>query len=414
MCNFHLWVTRLQKTCRHPNKSFKNFSGSSSAQITRILISASIVSLTTDATKSKISSTRNSQRSSTTLSTQREKRNPHTEKWGDLAQQITDSLGADVLDADGNLTNKTYSGAPLVRKYLETRERLGAPQSQYQRTDAIFNHLYTFFSRYYEDGDFIPRRRYSQTERYAIPYNGEEVYLHWANRDQYYVKSGEYFSAYRFKSQGITVTFDLRNVDVEKDNVQGEKRFFIPLSAETNYLPDSAEILIPLEYRPLTDEEKTLYGKQKQQDKINESAETHILERVRRDYKAHAALDLRTDQITVLKKHLDIYTRRNTADFFIHKNLSQFLSRELDVFIKNEVLPLSDFILTNENSDWLETARLVHRIATQIIDFLSQIEEFQKQLWLKKKFVLSTDYCITLDRVPEELYSKIAQNTAQL
>ena len=63
---------------------------------------------------------------------------------------------------------------------------------------------------------------------------------------------------------------------------------------------------------------------------------------------------------------------------------------------------------------WLERARLVHRIATQIIDFLSQIEEFQKCLWLKKKFVLSTDYCLTLDRVPEEFYSEIAQNTAQL
>ena len=58
-------------------------------------------------------------------------------------------------------------------------------------------------------------------------------------------------------------------------------------------------------------------------------------------------------------------------------------------------------------------AKLVHRIATQIIEFLSQIEEFQKRLWLKKKFVLSTDYCITLDLVPEEFYSEIAQNTAQ-
>ena len=67
----------------------------------------------------------------------------------------------------------------------------------------------------------------------------------------------------------------------------------------------------------------------------------------------------------------------------------------------------------DENLGWLETAQLVHRIATQIIDFLSQIEEFQKCLWLKKKFVLSTDYCLTLDRVPEELYSEIIQNTAQ-
>ena len=262
-----------------------------------------------------------------------------------LTQQISQNLGDNVLDADGNLVNEMYSEAPLVRQYLETREQLGAPQSRYQRTDAIFNHLYTFFSRYYLDGDFIPRRRYSQTERYAIPYNGEEVYLHWANRDQYYVKSGEHFAAYRFKSGGITVTFDLRDVDVEKDNVQGEKRFFIPLSAETTYSPETDEISIPFEYRPFTEEEKSLYGRQKQQDKINETTESEILKCVRSDYKAYAALERRIDEITILKKHLDTYTRLNTADFFIHKDLKQFLNRELDAYIKNEVIPLSSFML---------------------------------------------------------------------
>ena len=65
------------------------------------------------------------------------------------------------------------------------------------------------------------------------------------------------------------------------------------------------------------------------------------------------------------------------------------------------------------NNNWFETAKLVHQIATQIIDFLAHIEEFQKHLWLKKKFVLSTDYCLTLDRIPETLYPEIAQNTAQ-
>ena len=346
------------------------------------------------------------------LDTNSETESAHRE-MGDLAQQISEILGDNVLDADGNLVNETYSETRLIQQYLETRERLGTPQSRYQRTDAIFNHLYTFFSRYYEDGDFIPRRRYSQTERYSIPYNGEEVYLHWANRDQYYVKSGDLFSTYRFKSLGITVTFDLRNVDVEKDNVQGTKRFFLPLSAEVIYSPETAKISIPFEYRPLTDEEKALYRKQKKQDEINETAETQILQHVSSDYNAYVALEKRIDQITVLKKHLDIYTRRNTSDFFIHKDLNQFLSHELDIYIKNKVIPLSDFILTSANLEWLETAQLVHHIATQIIDFLSQIEEFQKHLWLKKKFVLSTDYCLTLDRIPEELYPQIAQNTAQ-
>ncbi len=257
-----------------------------------------------------------------------------------LKKQIPDGM----LDADGTLINEAFAQVPIVKQYFGAKEKLGSPQSRDQREDAVYNYLYTFFSRYYESGDFIPRRRYSQTERYAIPYNGEEVYLHWANRDQYYVKSGEHFFTYRFKSRGITVTFDLRNVDVEKDNVQGTKRFFIPLSAKTIYSPEIAEISIPFECRLLTEEEKLRYGRQKQQDTINKTAETQILKRVSSDYKAHAALDQRIEQITVLKKHLDIYTRRNTADFFIHKDLKQFLNRELDVYIKNEVIPLSDFI----------------------------------------------------------------------
>ena len=169
-----------------------------------------------------------------------------------LRKQIPEGM----LDADDNPINEAFAEVPLVKKYLEGKEKRGDSQTQDQRADAVFNHLYTFFSRYYENGDFIPRRRYSQTERYAVPYNGEEVYLHWANRDQYYVKSDEHFSAYRFKSQGITVIFDLRDVDVEKDNVQGAKRFFIPLPAETIYKPKDDEVRIPFEYRPLTDAEK--------------------------------------------------------------------------------------------------------------------------------------------------------------
>ena len=267
-----------------------------------------------------------------------------------LSQQIRQNFGDGVLDADGNLINQTYKETPLVQKYFEVKEQVGSPQTHDQREDVVYNHLYIFFSRYYDNGDFIPRRRYSQTERYAVPYNGEEVYLHWANQDQYYVKSGEHFSAYRFKSQNITVIFDLRNVDVEKDNVQGAKRFFIPISDETTYSPETDEICIPFEYRPLADEEKKIYSGQKQQDKIIDATEPEIMARLTDHYNVLSDLSQQTDGVTVLKKHLQTYTRRNTADFFIHKDLKQFLNRELDVYIKNEVIPISDLILTNVNS----------------------------------------------------------------
>ena len=269
------------------------------------------------------------------------------EELDELAKRIKEAFGDDVLDADGKLIDETIRTRPLVNEYLETKDKLGTPQTKKQRADAIFNHLYTFFSRYYVDGDFIPHRRYSQTERYAVPYNGQEIYLHWANRDQYYVKSGEHFSAYRFNSQGIIVTFDLRDVDVEKDNVQGEKRFFIPLSAETTYSPETDEISIPFEYRPLTDGEKQNYGTQKQQDKIIDAAEEEIITHLGEYYNIQSELTYEIDGISRLKKHLRTYTRSNTADFFIHKNLEHFLHRELDVYIKNEVIPLSSLYLTN-------------------------------------------------------------------
>ena len=264
------------------------------------------------------------------------------EELKELEKRVKEAFGDDVLDADGKLIDVTIKTRPLVNQYLEAQERYGSPQSRDQREDTVYNHLYTFFSRYYDNGDFIPRRRYSQTERYAIPYNGEEVYLHWANRDQYYVKSGEHFSTYKFKSNGITVTLKLRNIDIEKDNIQGERRFFMPLSAETRYSPETDEICIPFEYRPLTTEELSLYGNRDQQDKIINAAEQEILSCLTNHYNALSVLGHQIDGETALKKHLRNYTRRNTADFFIHKDLEQFFNRELDVYIKNEVIPLSE------------------------------------------------------------------------
>lgn len=67
----------------------------------------------------------------------------------------------------------------------------------------VYNHLYRFFERYYDEGDFISRRYYARENAgkaapFAIPYNGEEVKLHWANADQYYIKTADYFTNFTF------------------------------------------------------------------------------------------------------------------------------------------------------------------------------------------------------------------------
>ena len=134
---------------------------------------------------------------------------------------------------------------------------------------AIFNHLYTFFSRYYDNGDFLSKRRHTRKDKYAVPYNCEEVYLHWANSDQYYVKTSEYFRDYQFKApNGICVHFKLRAANVEKDTFRGDKRFFMPVPREATFDVKAREIVVPFEHRPLTDAEQTRYGQRNQQDNI--------------------------------------------------------------------------------------------------------------------------------------------------
>ena len=144
-------------------------------------------------------------------------------------QKVLETLGHEAIDAEGNLAEK-YATTPLGKAYLEARERAAHAQSSDALEAAVYNHLYTFFSRYYQDGDFISKRRYSKKERYAIPYNGEEVYLYWANHDQYYVKTAEHFTDYTWKApNGVTVHFKLQAADVEVNNVKGAKRFFLPV-----------------------------------------------------------------------------------------------------------------------------------------------------------------------------------------
>lgn len=82
--------------------------------------------------------------------------------------------------------------APMKQKYMTLQKSLaeGADLSALE-TD-VYSALYSFFNRYYEDGDFISKRRYKEGV-YAIPYEGEEVKLYWANQDQYYIKTSENF-----------------------------------------------------------------------------------------------------------------------------------------------------------------------------------------------------------------------------
>jgi adenine-specific DNA-methyltransferase len=405
------------------------------------------------------------------------------------ARQVSEFIDNDLL----NIVEEAFGHVDEARKNvlkagieeaITTARKFGAPDPE--ETDAvkearlhyeaiadsasaeaeIYDHLYRFFERYYDEGDFISRRYYArETEGraapFAVPYNGEEVKLHWANADQYYIKTAEYFTNFTFDlskaartqmeknrketSGGKDSLFDLSDKDIlhdlkvhfrivaasegEHDNVKASdttKRFFLIHKERPVELNDKDELTVNFEYRP--DPEKSGQEGAHREKRNAETVEAILnatdemlkggaiprLEKYVQLLKTPSPTD--TDKKRpLLAKYVNQYTARNTMDYFIHKDLGGFLHRELDFYIKNEVMRLDDI----ENADvpavesYLAKIRVLRQIAGKLIDFLAQLENFQKKLWLKKKFVVETNYCVTLDRVPEELYPEIAANEAQ-
>lgn len=404
-----------------------------------------------------------------------------TESELDAAKRkLIDAMGEDVFNPDGTI--KEDAAKYLAGKaYTEAVAKAGSQVASLSDEGQVYDHLFRFFERYYDNGDFVSRRYYTRetdgrAAPFAIPYNGEEVKLHWANADQYYIKTAEYFNNYTFDltqaaeframndleragsgvpDTPVKVHFKIVEAsEGEHGNVKAkddDKRFFIIHRDEPIAFNENGELVVHFEYR--ADPEKGSKQEGSWRDFRNGEAVEVILKALN-----HRLTQMDTDEQggeessaaessdetirvhpcapvvktylqlfqspaptekdkkrPLLAKYLNQYTARNTMDYFIHKNLGGFLRRELDFYIKNEVMRLDDLDQADAPAveSYLSKLKVLRKIAHKLIDFLAQLEDFQKKLWLKKKFVVETNYCITLDRVPEELYAEIAANEAQ-
>ena len=363
-------------------------------------------------------------------------------------------------------------GAPdpeVAPKVLQARARYDQIRLSGGEDAEIYDHLFRFFSRYYDEGDFMSLRRYGKgaaggAETYSIPYDGSEVVMHWANKDQYYIKTSESFSNFSFNPRqalnkdasgvnrqlfesavtalSLKVHFRIveaadsphNNVKVSEKN----ERFFL-LSENNPIVWEKSDLVVRLHYQ--VDPEKT-GQKGKWQEKKNEQIVNKILvaladiqgdnKVLAEEYKSVLAREVpkgKDKKHALLGRYLAQYTASNTMDYFIHKALGAFLHRELDFYLKNEVLKLDDFIGSEDvdvmigdatgaklkaMKSALEKAQAIRLLASRLIDFLAQLEDFQKKLWLKKKFVVETNYCLTLDRIKETFYPVIAHNERQI
>jgi adenine-specific DNA-methyltransferase len=358
-------------------------------------------------------------------------------------KETAEKLGQDPFTPTGELKEE-FKNSELGKKYENLKAQKEEAETIDEIKDSVFNDLYNFFSRYYEEGDFIPQHRYSiKGHKYAIPYNGEEVKLYWANADQYYIKTGLLFRDYTFKADHYKIIF--RTVSAKEElgsNKATKQRFFI-LEDENPIEERDSEIIVRFQYRELFEGEDIIKmyqqkfkdkntnvedeseeensnnkGKKIKQENLNVILRDQIIEKIQNNtiklllqkkYKE----DSKGNPVSVLAYHLNRFTAKNTRDYFIHKNLKKFLSEQLDYFIKSEVLDIETIEKERFLDKHITRAKVVREIGETIIDFLSQIENFQKRLWEKKKFVIKTEYVITTDKIPEEFYDEIWKNEKQ-
>ncbi|MEM4065502.1 MAG: site-specific DNA-methyltransferase [Candidatus Micrarchaeaceae archaeon] len=257
------------------------------------------------------------------------------------------------------------------------------------RQDQIYDNIYAFFSKYFKDGDFILN---------------DDPDL---NHNRYYIKTDMFFKDYTFNLGAYTVMF---NIVSDKDKIilteNNKERFFVLADNDPIIITDKT-ITVNLQYRSLTNDDITYYNIE---GKTNRSIQNNINKTICNNILNNSNINLKLDEIlSQINKFINATIRYK--DYFIYKDIKNFLLKQLDCFIKSKILNID---IENDLNIQIKTAKAIKEIGTEIINFISQIEEFQINQWEKKKFVISTEYVISIDKIPEELYDEILKNTNQL
>ncbi len=274
----------------------------------------------------------------------------------------------------------------------------------------IYNALYTFFARYYDDGDFMPRaRRGRGAGAYCVPYDGSDTFFHWATKGSHYVKSGERFTGYAYRqSDGARVRLTVAAADVERDNAKGAQRYYVPAGVaapgDDPAGASGAEWRIAFDHRPLSEDEARRHGAARRgaakpgglgdapEAAPAQSEGRDVQERLLNAWLAEAALPRALDR-AALERHARRYVRGRSADFFVHPQLGAFLRGELDHYLKSEFLNLWDLPAAALGRERGKLA-LCRDIGHAIVDVLAALEDVQARLFEKRKFVLEASYLV--------------------
>ena len=260
----------------------------------------------------------------------------------------------------------------------------------------IYEHIYTFFSRYLNDtGTPFYSKVKSYNSTYAPVYKDDDVSLFWKTQDLYYIKSEKLFEDMSFD---INTTRYIFNTDELKRQTANEKikyRFMIDIT----------------ECKQIKDKESSFHDTitiKVMSNKSDDSLFSNLIDLDKKEglktfEKEYKKINNYYDESELLEAFRK-YKKQSEIDYFIHKNAKIFLEEQLDLYMYNA---LGRDIITEFNADVINRYRDIRKLASTIIDCIAKFENELKSIWEKPKFVKNSNYIITLDKLSSELVKKL-------
>lgn len=234
--------------------------------------------------------------------------------------------------------------------------------------DELFEKLYDFFHRYFsESGSIYFRYTPLHQNVYEKVYtNDKDVMLFWKTHMLYYVKTDRLFRSLDVELDGTEFHFDASSLEHKKAN---EKREIVYAFKEKR-----KETLVF----------EVAYSERGRITKVDDIL--HALHR---------------QGVTIIEDTLQrafrVFGKQSQVDYFINKDAKAFLEEQFKLWLYQYVF--------SGVSEWTEVRikqlQTLRDIAFKIIAFISQFENGLVKIWNKPKFVLNSNYVITLDRIAE-------------
>ncbi|MEM3855988.1 MAG: hypothetical protein QW298_02360, partial [Candidatus Micrarchaeaceae archaeon] len=239
--------------------------------------------------------------------------------------------------------------------------------------EELFEKLYTFFSLYISKDGSIYFNAYPLKSKLYDRIYKDDVVLYWKTRALYYVGTSTAWHnmTVEYEKNGVTykVAFDCSSLNQKRGKKKSKGLAYNLREARDNKITFYVT-----------------YAENRNRAKIREILQKFKINNIQLDE-------------TDLEKLFTTFEMQDEVKTFIAKDVKEFLSEQFDLWFKTYVF--------DDQSDLSEQRikqlKLLREVALKIIDSVAKFEDELVKGWNKPRFVLNSNYVITLDRIAKRV-----------